>query len=318
MTPASQLVIGVDGGGTKTVAWLAQLAPDKSEVVLGQGRAGPGNPRAAGFDIAQANIEAAVAAAFAAAGRTRVPAAAACLALAGAGRAAEQDRIRAWAISRGMAEKVKVVADIEPILAAASPKNWGVALICGTGSLVWGRNRAGEVVRCGGWGYLLGDEGSAYAIALAGLRAAVRAADGRGPATALLGSFQERLSAERPEEIIDRIYRPEMTRERIAQLAETVFSAADGDAVAESIIAAAAVELAEAIAIVARRLGFQAAAYPLAVAGGVVLNQAGYCELIRSRLRQAGLEPAGMERVAEPVRGTVALARLDLDCASSI
>src|SRR5262245_59230190 len=139
------LILGVDGGGTKTVAWLAPLDDAQNSIILGRGQAGPGNPRAAGFDVAQANITAAIEAAFADAKLPVTTAAAACFGLAGAGRESEQTRIANWAMQRGIATRVRVVGDAEPILAAASPDNCGIALICGTGSLAWGRNRAGEV-----------------------------------------------------------------------------------------------------------------------------------------------------------------------------
>ena len=91
-----------------------------------------------------------------------------------------------------MARSVRIVHDAVPILAAGSPEGWGVALISGTGSLAFGRDRQGRSCRAGGWGFLFGDEGSGYAIALAGLRAAAQAADGRAPATRLLEGFLER------------------------------------------------------------------------------------------------------------------------------
>lgn len=306
----SPFLIGVDGGGTKTVAWLAQLAAGGGEVVFGKGHAGPGNPRAAGFEFAQANIEAAIAAAFADARLPRITVAAACLALAGAGRASEQKRIGAWARRRGLAAAVRVTTDAEPILASVSPENCGVVLICGTGSLVWGRNRAGETARCGGWGYLLGDEGSAYAIAVAALRAAVRAADGRSPPTALLALLQERLGAIDAPDLIEKVYHPDMTRQRTALLAEAVFDTAANDAVAGQIIENAAAELAESIALVARRLKLTSGDYPLALAGSVVLNQPAYRDLICSRLAETNAPPAAFQLVSEPVRGAVALARL--------
>jgi N-acetylglucosamine kinase-like BadF-type ATPase len=130
-------IIGVDGGGTKTVAWIAPLDDDMNSVVLGRGQSGPGNPRAVGFEVAQANIAAAIEAAFADAKLPSQTAATACFGLAGAGRAIEQQRIVAWGQQRGIARSVAVTGDAEPILAAASPDNCGIALICGTGSLAW-------------------------------------------------------------------------------------------------------------------------------------------------------------------------------------
>src|SRR6187401_714303 len=133
MTNDSGIVLGIDGGGTKTVAWLAPLHEGDQSVISGRGQAGPGNPRAAGFDTAQANIEGAIGAAFADACLPRRTVAAACFCLAGAGRPAEQERITAWATACGIASSVRVTGDAEPILAAAASDVRGIALICGTG-----------------------------------------------------------------------------------------------------------------------------------------------------------------------------------------
>lgn len=310
MTPATDLVIGVDGGGTKTVAWLAPLHDAGAETVLGRGRAGPGNPRAAGFEVAQANIDAAIDAAFADANISRGQVAAACLCLSGAGRAAEQTRMTRWAESCGLARVTRVTGDAEPILAAASVENWGIALICGTGSLAWGRNRAGDVARSGGWGYLIGDEGSASAISLAGLRVATHAADGRGPATQLLDRFQERLDAATPSELIERIYASDMTRERIASLAVVVFEVAADDAVAQRIIDSAATDLAAMVAALIKPLNLPVGNFPLALAGSVLEQQEPFRERVLARLQQTESEPGMVSIVSEPVRGAVTLARI--------
>ena len=306
------LVIGVDGGGTKTVAWLAPMVDDGSGKMLGRGTAGPGNPRAVGFETAQANIDAAIAAAFADAGLAPTTVAAACFGLAGAGRAAEQQQIMAWALERGIAAKVKVTDDAEPMLAAASPDGCGIALIAGTGSLCLGRNSAGDTARCGGWGYLLGDEGSGYAIALAGLRAAMRAADGRGPPTDLLAAFQHKLGAASPQELVGKVYAPEMTRERLAALASVVFDLATTDEVAMRIVRGAVDDLASLVAAVAERLQLPAHRYTLALAGGALLNQLNYLDRVvyaaLGRLHDA--PPERWIVVTEPVRGAVTLARI--------
>lgn len=328
MDNPAPLVLGIDGGGTKTVAWLAPLhkpdAPARDSSALqvdggpslalracdpiARGTAGPGNPRAIGFETAQANIDEAIDAAFAAAKLPRQPVAAACFGLAGCGRAEEQQRITSWAESRGIAHTISVTGDAEPILAAASPENWGIALICGTGSLAWGRNRDGKTARAGGWGYLIGDDGSAYAIALAGLRAAVRAADGRGPPTALLSHFQVQLGAGEPEDLVGKIYVPEMTIERLASMAMTVFKSARSDAVAEKVIAGAAKELAKMTAALVGRLQLPPRGFPLALAGSVLLNQPEFRHLVRDEIAKRGCQPSEVA-VAEPVIGAVKLAR---------
>jgi N-acetylglucosamine kinase-like BadF-type ATPase len=305
----SPIYAGVDGGGTKTVAWLAPRKATQQPGVLGRGYAGTGNPRAAGFEVCLRNLDAAIAAAFHDAGLPRETIAAACFGLAGAGRTAEQERIAAWARQVGVAEAVVVTGDAEPILAAGSPSHCGIAVICGTGSFAWGRSANGETARSGGWGYLFGDEGSAYSIAVEGLRAAARAADGRGPATALVEKLQHALNAATPQEIVERIYHPEMTRAAVAALASLVFEAAEFDQIAAEIVASAANQLVEMVTNIHRRLHFSAGAYALAMTGGVLLSQRTFRERFRAELRQLGIEPQTITLVEEPVRGAIAMAR---------
>jgi len=305
------LILGVDGGGTKTIAWLAPLEDPSGTVVLGRGQAGPGNPRAAGFETAEANIAAAIAAAFDDARLPQSPVEAACFGLAGAGRAAEQARLSAWAVQRGLARAVRVVGDAEIVLAAASGDRRGIVLICGTGSLAWGRDAAGTTARAGGWGYLIGDEGSAYRIALAGLQAAVQAADGRGQPTALLGHLMRSLDAPTPEALVERIYAPEMTRERLARLCQTVFDAAPADATARAIVAAASRDLASMVATLCRRLQFASGQFPLALAGSVILSQPLLRELLGEQLAEAAALPQSTTLVTDPVRGALGVARTE-------
>lgn len=311
MTAVSELVIGVDGGGTKTQAFIAPLEDPSNTVVLGRGAAGPGNPRAAGFDVAQANIAAAIEAALWDAKLPRSTAAAACFCLAGAGREVEQERIAGWAKQQQIAGAVRVTGDAEPILAAASPDNVGIALICGTGSLAWGCNQQGQTARSGGWGYLLGDEGSGYAIALAGLRAAARAADKRDEPTGLLGAFMQKLGADSPQDLVAKVYSPEMTREGLAELASVVFDLRTTDATAERIVQVAANELAQMVATVAAQLRLPSQNYALAMAGGVLLYQLNYVDRVIAALENQPRQaiPNHWVTVDQPVRGAVALAR---------
>jgi N-acetylglucosamine kinase-like BadF-type ATPase len=306
MSP-SDLVLGVDGGGTKTVAWLAPLDDKSNTMVLGRGHAGPGNPRAAGFDIAQGNIALAIQSAFDDAQLPRATVAAACFGLAGAGREPEQKRIARWAKEFGITSRAQVTGDAEPILAAASPDNCGIALICGTGSLAWGRNQQGETARCGGWGYLLGDEGSGYAIALAGLRRAVQSLDFRGQPSPLFWRFQQELGAATAEEFIECIYGPKMSRQRLADLAKVVFDVAKDDTEATHIIRVAAGELAKMVYMLADRL-FRDDGYILAMTGSLILQQ----EILRmTMLEHVNFvhPPREVVAVPDPVRGAVQLAR---------
>ncbi len=310
----SELVIGVDGGGTGTTAWIATSSAGPLDPPLGRGAAGPSNPRAVGFGTAQANIAAAIAAAFENAGLPRATAAAACCGLSGAGRAEEQETMRDWAQREGFARLVRVTHDAETILATAigtpaSTQPGGIALIAGTGSLAWGRTANGTVDRTGGWGYLLGDEGGGYWVALAGLRAAVRSADGRGQPTHLLPRLLDALNRHHPEELIAKVYGAETTRDQLAQLARVVFESAATDGVAAEIVTAAAEELARLTATLARKLALPGHAYTLAMTGSLLVHQPPFRELIVSLLRDAGSAPGEVHLVTEPVAGAVALAQ---------
>ncbi len=308
MTWYSDLVVGVDAGGTKTTAWLARLDAAAHDAVRGRGTSGPGNPRAAGFDIAQRNIAAAVANAFADAKLEPGRVAAVCIAAAGAGRDAEQQRLKAWAADCKLAEQIHISGDVEPVLAAVSVAGTGIALISGTGSLAWGRNSSGETARAGGWGYLFGDEGSGYAIALAGLRAAAKAADGVGPHTTLLAALQHRLEATKPEELVNRVYEKPLTRAELASLADVVFESAGTDAVARQIVDEAAEDLARLVRRLKVSLRFDGDSFPLAVAGGVLTHQR---EFRADVARRSEITVANMQVVAEPVAGAVVLARAE-------
>lgn len=319
MTPShNTLVLGVDGGGTKTAAWICDRDAPADSPPLGKGLAGPGNPRAAGFAAALSNLEVAIAAAFQDASLPPSTVAAACLALAGADRPTEQAILKQWAEERKLAHRLLLTNDAEPLLAAVTPRSprgadeprTGVVLIAGTGSIAWGRGPTGTVGRCGGWGYLLGDEGSGYAIALAGLRAATRAADQRDPPTLLLERFQQRLGVDRPAGLIETIYQPTFHRQDLAELASVVFQAADDeDPAALRIIASAGAELAELVRTLVQTLALPPAQFPLALGGGVLLAQSRLREDLAAELHRAGHLPQPMRLVNEAVRGAVELAR---------
>jgi N-acetylmuramic acid 6-phosphate etherase len=302
---APRLVLGIDGGGTHTVALLA--GPDGA--VLGRGEAGPSNLQAVGADRALTALDEAVTRAFAAARQSRCSVGAACLGLAGAGREEDQRVIHAWAQRVSLAGRVEVTTDATILLAAGTPEGWGLALVAGTGSIAFGRAPDGRTARAGGWGYLLGDEGSAYDLALAGLRAVARAADGRGPDTALTQRFLDRLGIGQPPELIRAVYQGDWDRAALAGLAQLVLeAAAEGDTVAVGLLAEAAAELAAAAATVAEKLSLAKGPFPLALAGGLLLASDNYQERILEALGRLGLRPAPVTPVREPSAGALRLA----------
>lgn len=307
---SANLVLGVDGGGTKTVAWLASTDGGELQVV-GRGEAGSSNPQAAGWSTALDNVQCAIDRALLAAGAGRARVRAACLALAGAGRDSDRQRVEDWARRSGFAEQVLVTHDALPVLAAGTPGGVGVAVISGTGSLAFGRNSAGQTARAGGWGYLIGDEGSGYAIARQALQAAARAWDGRGPQTALSDRLLAELGLAQPSELIHAVYGRQQDRHWLAGLAPVAVEAADaGDPIAGRIIDEAAADLAAMCAAVAKQLGFSSgpARLYLALAGGLLVNAASARNRLLQKIRERDFDQIEVQLVPEPVAGAVRLA----------
>lgn len=309
-----RLVLGIDGGGSKTTAWLASVTGGEPPTVLGRTTTGGSNPRALGFERAYEMVGGAVAGAFANAGLPRRAVDGACLALAGAGRESERAELLQWCRRAGIAERIYIATDAEPVLAAGTPENWGVALIAGTGSFCRGKTRDGREARAGGWGYLFGDEGSGYALAVNGLRAAAQAVDGRGPETVLESRFLNRLNLENPSELIEAIYGGGMTRTELAGLAEVVMETAEaGDEVAVRVVRDAASHLAAHVRAVVKRLDMDPRHIPLALAGGLLAHAGWLRDGLIEELENSGHVPAPVNIVPEPVEGAVLLAVRLLD-----
>jgi N-acetylmuramic acid 6-phosphate etherase len=297
------LVLGIDGGGSHTVALLA-----RGETVLGRGEAGASNLQAVGLSRALAALDEAVSAAFAAAEMSRCRVAAAFLGLAGAGRPEDQALIKEWAAHVNLAATVEVTSDTPLLLAAGTPEGWGAALVAGTGSMAFARDRDGRTARAGGWGYFLGDEGSGYALVQSALQAAARAADGRGPATSLTERFLQRLGVAQPQGLIGAIYRGNLDRAAVAALAPLVFDDADnGDEIASAIVVTGAEQLATTVAAAIHQLNLDRFPFPLALAGGVLLAAPGYQDKVITAITALGLCAEPVALVPDPAVGAVRL-----------
>lgn len=300
-----EYLIGIDGGGTKTLALLA----DAEGQILARGSAGTANYHSVGARQACSALDAALADLFEASGLPPQPVRALVLGLAGVDRPEDRAVFEEWARGRQFAGRFLIANDAELVLAAGTPANWGVALICGTGSISYGRDPIGRTARAGGWGYLLGDEGSGFAVGLAALHAVARAADGRGPATTLTGLVLEHWSLAAPAALFHRVYQEDAGPSVIAALAPLVEQAATGgDSVAEAILTEAARELALAIVTVVHRLGL-AGPVPCALAGGMIANSQRLAADVTTATSDLGIQLAPIATVLEPARGALRLAR---------
>jgi N-acetylglucosamine kinase-like BadF-type ATPase len=149
----------------------------------------------------------------------------------------------------------------------------GVALIAGTGSIALGRDTHGATTRAGGWGHVMGDEGSGYDLGRRALQAAARAADGRGAPTLLLDLLLQHWQLKKADAMIGEVY-PDDDKGKIARLSTYVFQAArQNDAIAQAIIEQAAHELALAVLTVSDALDLPSE-LPLALGGGLLIHEA--------------------------------------------
>ena len=293
-------ILGVDGGGTKTLALLGDLNGN----LLARGMSGPSNYNAVGFDAACSALESAIRMARKDHHGEIV---ALCLGLAGTGRKEDVERFQNWAVQKYPKTAVKVVSDAEILLMAGVPSGPALALICGTGSIVYGRKITGELIRAGGWGYLFGDEGSGYAIGVATLRAVMQAYDGRGSETLLSELVLERFALSAPPDLVRKLYGAESPRSDVASLTDLVEQAAGGgDSVAIAILEESSQELARAIAAIYPKLG--ASTVPLILTGGTILHGSFLMKAFNNACETQRLAFTAVHHVLEPAEGALKLA----------
>ncbi len=283
--------LGVDGGGSKT---LAVIVNERGEEI-GRGLSGSANYSMVGLEEAMKHVSAAIEQATRAA-HCAIPVRKAWVGLAGLDRQADYDLI--YPRVQNLAEQVQLTNDGELLLAGLD-KSIGVVLISGTGSIALGRDAAGHKARAGGWGHILGDEGSGYMIAKNALQAVVRAYDGRGPHTALRERILRAWNLQTTDELIGEIY-GEPEKAKIASLSSAVMlTARSGDQVAATIVQHASRELALAVNAVCQNLVFPSHEIPLALGGGLLLNEADFCTQVIQHIRHC--QPIGqVELVSQP------------------
>jgi len=256
-------VLGIDAGGTKTVCQLA----DADGLVLAEARGGGANLQAVGELEVEKALHQVMDEVL---GDRGIVPAAICLGMAGVDRESDAAIIRGLMARIGHKARILVVNDALIALEAGVGDAPGIVIIAGTGSIVYGRNARWEAVRAGGWGYLLGDEGSGYWMGRLALRAVVREADRRGRPTTLTPRVLEHFGVRRPSDLIHEVYTQALRPTTIAALATHVqTSAAEGDGVALGIVESGAQSLVSAAEAVAARLGMPQDGFEFVLAGGI-------------------------------------------------
>jgi glucosamine kinase len=272
------IVVGVDGGGTKTRAVVADESGKALADVEGPGSAvKPGQAERSAQVIAET-----IALALEAAEMSHVMPKVACVGVAGVGRENERQALWQALAAREIGEEILVHADATVALDDAFGDGPGVLLIAGTGSVAFGRGPTGTVARCGGWGPSIGDEGSGAWIGRRALSVVAAAADGREPETALTGAV---LTAAQVNEVSELIpWASSATPAMLGTLAPAVMSEAEaGDLRANAVLSLAVEELMLHIRALARQLFMdERASVPVALTGGLLKRG----QPLRKRLEQ--------------------------------
>ena len=262
---SNAFAVGVDGGGSKTLAVVVDERGNKR----GRAVTGSSNHSRVGIEQAVRQIYSAVEEAARRACCV-LPFSSAGFGLAGIDRPDDYDLLLPHL--KPLARDIRLTNDAELVLSGL-PGEVGIALIAGTGSIALGRNARGTTARSGGWGYIIGDEGSGYDLGRRCLQAVARASDGRGPATMLAGLLLKRWQLNDASEMIGKVYSASDPT-AIASLSALVFAASrGGDEVARSIVDAATRELALAAAAVKNMLDFVGVQVALALGGGLLLHE---------------------------------------------
>jgi N-acetylglucosamine kinase-like BadF-type ATPase len=298
-------VLGIDAGGTKTVCLLA----DEQGTIVAESRRGGANLQAVGelevekvlHDVMEEAI-----------GNHDVRPIAICLGIAGVDRPDDATVVKSIMKRIGYKARVLVVNDALVALEAGAPGQAGIVVISGTGSISYGRNAKGEAARSGGWGYVLGDEGSGYWIGRAALRAVLRQSDRRGPETVLSPLLLEHFGIQRAQELIHEVYHTNLKPSAIGSLAKCVQAAfTKGDPVAIGILRGAADELEASALSVARRLDMVGQAFTFILAGGIFRAVPWLEQELERRLPVSSPHSRVRLLDREPAVGAVALALLE-------
>jgi N-acetylglucosamine kinase-like BadF-type ATPase len=300
---SKQYFIGIDGGGTKTTAVVTDDSGQELARLEGEaGRVDVLEPEAGAHILADLAAHA-----LANARVTELPAVL-CCALAGAGREPERVSVERALSSLRIAAHVHVVGDFEAAMHDAFGAEPGILVIAGTGSSAWGRAADGRCVRAGGWGHIIGDEGSGYSLGRVALMLAMREFDGRGEAAGFMQGVLARTGVQSEEGLVR--WAAGAGKGDVAALAPVVFDAAQrGSLSAQDAIEDAAAEIAMHVAALYDRLGPWDAPPPVAMAGGLIEPGRPMREAVLREIEALTIPVMIVEERIDAARGAAGIAR---------
>jgi N-acetylglucosamine kinase-like BadF-type ATPase len=307
-----RFVIGMDGGGTKTAAIIADFRGN----ILAHHVAGASNFQIIGVDKAVRVIYSLIRECCKSADASPDEVRSMTIGLTGAGRPSDQKRmadgLRHYASSRKIKlKKVRIESDARIALEGAFKGGAGIILVAGTGSIAFGKDGEGNVHRVGGWGRILGDEGSGFFIGRYALAAVCRDLDGRSAPTLLTKMIAKKFSLKSPTDIIAAVYKNNFD---IATVAPLVLEASqENDAIAQEIIQLASLELVEHVRSLVEKLRLRPEEevrknISLSFIGGLIANETPLSRLLRRQIEDTLPHVDIVPPMAPPVYGAVVMA----------
>jgi glucosamine kinase len=299
-------LIGIDGGGTKTDCAIADLSGKIINEISGK----PSNFLIIGIQEAVENIFALIEENLFQIGGDFANVKQIVIGVAGAGRDEDakllEKSFKDYSEEQGVHFKgVKVLSDAHIALEGAFPDSAGCILIAGTGSILFGKDEKGVIHRVGGFGRLIGDEGSGYSIGRKALNAVSKASDGRGEETLISELLNAKMNSSFSISIINKVYKEKLD---VASVAKIVIEAAEeGDPIAEDILDEEADELVLHIKSLLDKI--QIDKLNIAFSGSLLDNKNFYSALLRQKIKSTLPRVEVVKPATPPVSGAILLAK---------
>lgn len=300
-----QYYIGIDGGGTKTHL----VCLDTEKTMIGEGFGGNSNFLLNGVDKVSETLFTLINGFMTEKGLSYDDLAATVLGTTGAGRVADAQRLEEAVKAKFLSNSIRlnnftVVSDARIALETAFPGVSGSILIAGTGSIMFGKTAGGEILRVGGLGRFLGDEGSGYKLGQRGLIATGRAIDGRGEDTLIREMVAEKFGFKEPNDLISAVYTNNFD---IASVAPLVVEAAEsGDKIANLILDEESDGLIDHIK--AMKIKFGSEQLKLSLVGSVLTKPNKFSDIFKKKLAERHPDVLLQQTDLPPVMGAVYLA----------
>lgn len=287
-----EYVIGIDGGGTKT---LLKIADMKGKILL-TAEGGASNINSVEKSKVEETINILLNDSVKKIKEVPENCSVICIGSAGVDRPQDKKIMEDIVKKAGFNGFCIATNDAETALYGAVGAEEGLMVISGTGAICYGKNRDGKITRCDGWGHIIGDEGSGFYIGRKALEYVMKSYDGRIKETKLTKAVLSELKLQDPEELINYVYRSGIGKKEIASISRIVGEVQEmDDWAAEEILEDAAEKLFNSASTVMVKLGLQCKNVSIAVNGSVITKNKKFynefCKLVRNFNNKADIIP---------------------------